>query len=56
MGHGRKGESESSSAPKRRAATLAEPQSILPVAEYETKHLCILVDIGRFEVAVHNHM
>lgn len=44
MGHGRKGESESSSVPKRRAATLAEPQSILPVAEYETKHIFMHID------------
>lgn len=38
MSHGRKGESESSSAPKRRAATLAGPKPI-PIAEYETKRV-----------------
>lgn len=39
MSHGRKGESESSSAPKCRAATLAEPQPILTFAKYETKRI-----------------
>jgi len=38
MSHGRKGESESSSA-KCRAATLAEPQPILPFAKYEKKRI-----------------
>lgn len=46
MNHGRKGESESSSGPKRRAATLAGPKHI-PIAEYETKR--VFMHIGLVE-------
>lgn len=51
MRHGCKGESESSSAPKHRAATLAGPKPI-PIAEYVTKNIYSYCT-GRLEVGIY---